>query len=537
MSQRRLLFVLLIPMLALTIASAQSAEHRFASALRIALSSDIRSTDAGVLRDSNTDVVMHHMLEPLVTYGENLDIVPILAESFTITEDQKSYIFVLRENLTFHNGQPVTANDVKWSWDRYLDPDTGWLCRRTLVEDPANPNAGTIIESIAVIDDRSIKFDLRFPSALFLHHIASIQCIGGIIHPDSVTESGEWREPIGTGPYRLKEWRRGEFIDLQRFEYYSIRGQSRNGLGGAKFPYAETVRFQVVPDAFAAKAMLVSGAIDVLPNLSASSRLEIESQESLRLLSQPSPAWNVLLMQTEDELLSDLRIRQAIAHAIDIAVVAEAASFGSAIANPSAVPVQSGFHSDIHDQWLEYDPLRSRELLEQAGYEGEEVILQTNRRFRAMFDQAIAVQAMLHAVGINASLQVLDWATHLSNYFNGRFQLSSFGYSPRTDPTLAYAMFVGSKSENKYIQWDSREAATLVSRSENILDTEERQKAFDELHGGMQTEIPIIGLFNANAYQVVRKSICGYESWSLLLPRAWGVWKSDDCGHSDDASP
>jgi len=273
--------------------------------------------------------------------------------------------------------------------------------------------------------------------------------------------------------------------------------------------------------------MLLSGAIDILPTLTASSRRELENQQSLQLHPQTSPAWNVLLIQTDDPLLQDLKMRQAIAHAIDVEMVSEAATYGFGKPNPSAVPVHSKYHTELHDSWLDYDPEKARALLRDAGYDGSEIKLQTNKRFQSMFDQAIAIQAMLNAAGMNVSLEVLDWATHLSNYFNGRFQLSSFGYSARTDPTSSYGMFVGSKEENAFVQWGSVESTRLVSRSETVLGRAARQDIFDELHTRMKADVPIIGLYNAYALQVTNRSVQGYKSWPLLIPRAWGVWKQE----------
>src|SRR5690606_27260048 len=97
--------------------------------LRVAIPSDIRSTNAGVVRDGITDIVMAHVVEPLVAPRGNLEPGPAMAKSWTVSEDGRTYTFTLRDGAKFHNGAPVTSAEVKWSWERYLDPDTKFPCR------------------------------------------------------------------------------------------------------------------------------------------------------------------------------------------------------------------------------------------------------------------------------------------------------------------------------------------------------------------------------------------------------------------------
>src|SRR6056297_836227 len=101
--------------------------------LTVALNTDIRGTDPGVNRAANTDAVMHHIVEALVGYGEDLRIKPVVAESWERSADRTVYTFHLRGDLRFHNGEPVTSSEVAWSFRRYLDPQTRWKCRSWFV--------------------------------------------------------------------------------------------------------------------------------------------------------------------------------------------------------------------------------------------------------------------------------------------------------------------------------------------------------------------------------------------------------------------
>jgi peptide/nickel transport system substrate-binding protein len=196
--------------------------------LRVAINTDIRSTNPGVNRDANNDTIMHHMVESLVAYGEDLQVKPLLAESIAISDDGRSYRFRLRPGVLFHNGAALTAAHVVWNWHRFLDPATQWQCRRWYTDDNDDPGTSIIVDVRAEQPD-TVVFELQEPNALFLDQMANVQCPSAIVHPDSVAADGNWIEPIGTGPYRLAEWRRGEYVELRRFDQYHTPNGDADG--------------------------------------------------------------------------------------------------------------------------------------------------------------------------------------------------------------------------------------------------------------------------------------------------------------------
>jgi peptide/nickel transport system substrate-binding protein len=121
---------------------------------------------------------------------------------------------------------------------------------------------------------------------------------------------------------------------------------------------------------------------------------------------------------------------------------------------------------------------------------------------------------------------VLDWATQLSNYFEGRFQLSVFSYSARAHPVLSYAAFVGSKRRNAAVQWDDPEARRLLGAATRARTDAEQQRIYDSLHRRMVDQIPIIGLYNEPSSDLVRADVHGYRNWPAGNPRLWGVWRT-----------
>lgn len=489
--------------------------------LRVSLEADIRGTNPGVKRDANTDTVMHHIVESLVAYREDLSVAPLLAESYRIGDGGRSYRFDLRRGVRFHNGAALTADIVKWNWQRYLHPQTRWRCRSWY--DGTHP-LGVEIVSIDTPDASSVVFHLRRPSASFLHLMANIQCPSAIVHPASVGADGQWIEPIGTGPYRLAQWRRGEYVELQRSDHYHTLSGSRDGLVGAKIARAERLRFVVVPEVSVAKAALLAGDLDIVPILPLTLYAELQALPGITLHVQGLLNWMVLLMQTGDPLLADVRIRQALAHAIDIDRLAAYSTAGLGRANTSAIPDASPYYSPQQARRLRpFDLPRARELMQGAGYDGRVITLQTSKKQQELFDNAIIIHAMLRRAGFNVKLEVIDWATLLNNYYAGNFQLLAFSFTARTEPFLNFLTFTGSKKQLASYQWDDPLAIDLLRATETAFEPARRQSLFDRLNARLQHSVPIIGLYNKRNVTATAAGVRGYGTWVAGKPRLWGV--------------
>ena len=493
--------------------------------LRLALQGDVRGFNPGVNRDGETDTVHHHIFESLVAYDADLKVQPMLAQRIVVSDDLTRYEFHLRPNVTFHNGEAVTADHVVWNWRRMLDPATGWRCRSWY---DGSANQGARIDSVTAVGNDRIVFELARPSAVFLDRMANVQCLTAILHPDSLRPDGSVDHPIGTGPYRLARWRRGEYIELRRFDGYRPRPEPRTGYAGGRQPLAPVLRFLVVPDLAIAQAGLLSGDIDILPRVPLHLVGQLQRAPDVRTEAADVLYWAVLLIQSRHPLLRDITVRRAIAHAINIEQVTAIASFDQATANPSAVPHISRFHTPAHDRGIAYDPERAKALLRAAGYDGRPLTLQTNRKYPFMFDTAVAVQAMLVAVGMDVRLEVVDWATQLANYFAGDFELAAFGYSGRTHPVLNYAAILGSKDQSPSYQWESDAALELSAAADQLVDRAAQARLFERIHELMIEEVPIIGLFNRREVDAVRATVVGYRPWAVGRPRLWGVAKRAD---------
>lgn len=507
-------------------ASAQAEEPVNGGILKLARNADIRSLD-GSRQDANTDTALNHLYDPLVAFRDDMSVGPVMAKSWTTSDDGKTWTFTLRDGATYHDGSPVKAGDFAWLWDRYtkLGERTGtpWLCGPVF-----DGSAGLKVNSVTAPDDKTLVFQIEQPNPLFLVRLADQICHIFAISPANVDEKGNWIEgsAIGSGPFKMKEWRKEQYLALERFDKYVPVDEPKSGYAGDRTAYVDEVHFVVVPDANAAETALFAGQLDVVSQLQPDRIADVESKGGT-VLSSPGLSLTTALVQTQDPLLSNVKIRQALAHAIDLEQLTEVKTAGLTKANPSGVPLSSAYYGDAFKVWPAYDPEKAKALLAEAGYKGEKVTIQANRHYIGMYDNAMLLQAMFAGVGVNTEVQVLDWAAQLDNFFSGKFQVQSFGYSQRTDPVVIYGMLMGEKAKDPTAQWDDPKANELYNEISTTDDFETRKQLLGKLQAMMAEQVPILPLYYAPVVEIVSPKVKGYTTWPLGQPRAWGVWKSE----------
>jgi peptide/nickel transport system substrate-binding protein len=487
--------------------------------LRARINADIRSTDPGTNRDANTDGVIGHVVEGLVAFREDTSIGPMLADSWDISADGKTYIFHLRQGVKFHNGATMTSDDVVWSFKRWLDPATQWRCLSEFSE-----SGFTRILGVEAPDPRTVVIRLQRPTALFLGTLARPDCgQTAILHRDSIGPDGKWIAPIGTGPFKLGEWKRGQYVELIRFDGYVARAEPRDGYAGGKKVALDKVRISFIPDSSAAKAGLLSGSLDFITSLSIPDLEDLKTRPEVQLSITPGLTLVGILLQSRDPLLQDVRIRRALALCLDTKEITDAVMQGTASANNSALPIGSPFHGAIEDQGYTQDIAQAKKLLAEAGYKGQPIKLIANKRYSFVFDSAVLVQAMAEAVGLKLDIEVLDWAAQLDRYSKGDYQAMAFIYSARLDPSLSFEMLTGSKATQPRKIWDNPEAEEMLQQSMLITDTAKRQALFDAMHRRFIADVPMIALFNNSELSALRNTVKGYSGWLYPQPRFWGV--------------
>lgn len=491
-----------------------------ASLIKVAIGADIRSINPGVNRDGNTDGVVLNMVEGLVGYRANGTVGPLLAESVNLSDDKRTYTFKLRKDVKFHNGASLTSADVVWNWQRYMAPATDWRCRRDF-----DGSVGLKVEEVKAVDDYTVTMRLAEPSGLFLDGLARLDCgMTAIIHKDSIRADGSFDRPVGTGPFRFADRKIGQSVTLRKFDGYSSPpGDKSDGYLGKKQAEIDEVQFVVLPDASTTIAAMKTGDIDIA-QVSVDSVKDF-SGTKIKVLNTPTAAKYAYLFQTRDPLLSDAKMRQAIASALDLKEITAAVSNGLGTPNASAVYIGSLYHNDTQKKTYAYDEAKAKSLLKEAGYDGRAITMLANRNNEGHFQLAVVAQAMMQAAGINANIEVLDWATQLDRYQKGNYQMMSFSYSPRFDPALSYEQFSGPKATQSRKVWENPDALKIIDGASASSDEKERSRMFDDLHNRQLADTPLILVFNRVEVFAISPTVTGFEPWFASTPRLWNTRK------------
>ncbi len=492
--------------------------------ISIAQSSDLRSNNPGVNRDGNTDGVILHIVEGLVGYSNSGEVKPLLAKSFETSADGLTYTFKLRTDVKFHNGKPLTADDVVWNWTRYLNPETKWTCLKDFSDGGA-----AAVASVKAPDAATVEIKLQKPSAVFLGLMSRPECgFTGMISPESVAADGSFVKPIGTGPFQWNEWKKGEYIHLTRFaDYVSPENDGKpDGMVGAKRPLADGIKFMVIPDASTVKAGLESGVLDTA-EISPDLIPEFKSNDKTQLIVSRNNGKNLFYIQTRDKVLSNPGVRRAMALALDIDQLASAASNGTGEANGSMVSQDSVYFSETQKKRPPYDVAAAKKELADAGYKGEPITIIANKRGNVpSFPAAVMAQAMMQQAGLNVQIEVLDYATQVDRRRSGNYQVISQSVAPRLDPALMYAFYVGDKDKNASLMWEDPKAIALMKAAYVEADQAKRQAIFDEFHELMLKEMPGIFLYDMVDVWGATKKLKGQPVWQSNA-RLWEVSVED----------
>lgn len=483
--------------------------------LNVGFSQDIRGTQPGVDRDGPTDSVLMHVIEGLVGYADDFTIHPVLAESFEVSEDGLAYTFRLRDGVKFHNGQTMTAQDVKWSWDRYMDPATDWRCRTSF-----DGEDGVAVTAMEVVDPLTVRYTLASPSATFLANLARVDCgSAAVLHHDSVAADGSWIKPVATGPFTYGDIKSGQYLELLRFADYVPSEGPASGYTGKKVALVDKIRYNIITEAAVTKTAFMAGDLDIT-SIDARDIGEIEGMGNAHVITVPTAVWETLLINSRDPLLGNVAMRKAIAHALDRDMIVKVTTEGRGKADPSPVPPMSTFYSDAVNTGPQHDLAKVKELLAEAGYNGEKITIITSKRTGGYFERALIAQSMLAEAGINAELETIEWGTQIDLYTSGDYQMMSFAYSARLDPALSFEMITGTQ-DRKVLR--SETAQKLLAEALAVSDPVKRQTLIDALQAEFNEQIPAYAIGHRPENYAVSDKVTGFTGSSIGNEIYWGV--------------
>lgn len=470
--------------------------------LVLAVLSDASSLDPAGSNDVPSSVVQANIYETLVNRDDDNNIVEGLAEKWEAIDDT-TYEFTLRQGVTFHDGEPFTADAVKANLERILDPDVA-SPRYFLFE---------MVTDVIVKDDHTIQIKTEYPFAPLLAHLSHNG--GGMVSPKSIEAdydamaSGKdagsviSTNPVGTGYFKFDNWTPGDEIKLVRNDDY----------WGSKV-HVDSVTFKVIPESAVRNADLETGYVHVADPIQPNEVADINSKDFAKVNQKASSSLAYLGFNTEKEPFNDPKVRKAISMMINKEDISEGVydGFGVLAKGPLA-PGIFGFNDDAKP--LEYNLEEAKKLLAEAGLEdGFKTTIWTNDNPQRQ-QIAVLVQEELKKVNIEVDIEVMEFGAYLEKTANGEHDMFILGWSnPTGDADYGmYALFHSSQKGDPGNRsfYENAEVDKLLEQGRRESDPDERIKIYNQVQELLIEDAPMAYLIHTEYLTGVSNKIKGFS--------------------------
>ncbi|MBA2175463.1 glutathione ABC transporter substrate-binding protein [Halobacillus locisalis] len=430
-----------------------------AQELTYATTSDVVGLSPIDTNDSVSSAMIEQVYETLfVRDPETMEIKPHLAESYE-NPDDLTWVIHLKEDVTFHDGTPFNAEAVKYTFDEFKS------------EERAAPRASLLepVESIEVQDEYTVVLKTKEPYGPLLAALSHTNA--SIVSPEADKAGDLNQNPVGTGPFVFDEWVQGDSVSLSANEDY---------WQGA--PELESVTMKVVPEYSTAVSMLQTGEVQFIDAIPTEQLPRLESMENVEIQQKEGTPVYYLGFNMNKEPFNDINFRKAVSYAVDReAYVSQLNGLG--VKNNSIIgPKVFGYNEEAKDAGYSYDPEKAKSLIEENGFEGQEITLLAANRDMYM-KMAEIVQAQLTEAGLDVSIETMEWGTFLDTTSEGNFEMTFLGWSNSTadGSELLYPNLhsdnIGSSNRMAY---ENAEFDQLVNESRVTVDQDVRKEKLHE---------------------------------------------------------
>jgi peptide/nickel transport system substrate-binding protein len=493
---------------ALAMRGAGTAHAQAKPPLSVAVGTDATTLDPCRIAGGNDYFFFANVFEGLYGPDEQGKPAPLLAESHTVSPDGLVWDFTLRPNARFHNGEPVTADDVRFSWQRAVAPET------------RNPRASVLVANIAdvvVLDERRCQVRLKKRDASFLDNCGEYWYIISRKHVESAGENPFDRMPIGTGPFAFVERRIRSYIKLRGFEQH-----------WGRVPAFGEVTLKVIPDDQSRVAQVQTGEADIVINIPPVLAAPLQRLPNVQIIRAPSfqNIYMALNALNGHPGLQRADVRRALNMAVDKQALLRATMLG--FARQIEMPCQTGiFGCDATVTPYGFDPTRAREILSQAGFDFNRplrILGQGTGRVPQARETVQGVASFLNRIGVRTEITMLDYGAWISTY-------GAKEKDPNVD--LIFANFTDYnadpsgrllrqiRSGSVYSWYSNAEIDAQLDRMNDFASTEERRKFVQSIMAKLHEEAPLITLWTVDsvygAGRGIRWTPTPNVSWPVLF--------------------
>lgn len=479
-----------------------------------ALTGDPQTLDSGLSGSQLTYLVGQNIFEGLFALDETYTPQPMLAESYEVSDDLKTYTFNLRQDVKFHDGSDFDSGDVVASLQRWA------------LVSPSGKAAAPGIVSITAVDPHTVEVVLSAPRFSFVGDLAFFVQSAIMLPEEIATAAGEnplsTEQVIGTGPYELEKMTPGQRVDLIRFEDYVPRTEDMGGFAGAKHAYADEIDFVYVADATQRLNGLKTGQWNWAQTISADDVAAAEKDPSIVVEAGATASINTIYLNNKDvSIFANPKARQALSLLVDPDVIAKATAgpdwlwspLSPSLVTPSNAPMFSDAGSE---EFFDYDPVRAKALFEEAGVTAETPIkIMTTQTYPQFYQWAVMIQAELEKIDVPTEIQVYDYPT-----------LTGLQASEPESWDLSMTYFVGSVTSPSQILWltpgwragyESEALDALMLEYMGSADQKQATAVVDKIQAQVYEDMPVVQLGAVSDLGVYSKTLEFPNDWTQVL--------------------
>ena len=475
-----------------------------------------KSLDPHAVTAVNDFRILMNVYDGLVRYAPGtLEVEPALATNWDVSDDGTVYTFYLAEGVTFHDGSPLTAEVVKFNFERMLNED--------------HPYADTgpfplsfffsAVESVEAVDDLTVRFTLNEPYAPFLSNLA--YPTGLIVSQAAVEEFGKdfGRNPSGTGAYKVVDWTPNQRVVAEANPDY---------WDGA--PALQAVIFRPITDANTRIAEMLSGGLDVMVEVPPDALAQFREDAGFEVLEQAGPHLWFLILNTKEGPFANKLIRQAANYAIDKTALVDNILQGTAEVAAGPTPPAFGWAYNEDLSPYPYDPEKAKALLDEAGYAGEPLTFFVTEGGSGMLDpiaMGTAIQADLKAVGMDVEIETYEWNTFLGEVnpgLEGKADMAEMAWMTNDPDTLPYLALRTEAWPDKggfnSGYYSNPEVDELLVAARTETDQDRRAELYKKMQEIVQDDAPWVFVANWKQNAVTTANVEGFAlqpSFFLLL--------------------
>lgn len=454
----------------------------------------------------STFQVLENVYDTIVQPGPDLTMEPALATEWTTSDDSLTWTFTLRDDVVFHNGRPLTAADVVYSLERIRDPEVG-----------AGPSYRlAAVDTITALDDHTVEITVTAPTPNLLTLIGGYKGMA-IVAEENVADGSIDIHPIGTGPFAFESYSPGDGITLVRNDDY---WRADEGL-----PYLDGVVFQEIPDPTVMLTNLQTGNVDWIDSVPAAELESLEASDGVVVGRTPGGDYHYFALNQARAPFDDVRVRQAIATAIDRNELTEAATFGAATPNQTAIPAGNFWYFD-YAPFATADLDAARALLDDAGVSDLTIEFLVTSSNPETVLQAQVLAAQLEPLGITVVINDVDWSTWLDMQGQGEFDAFMLSWVGNIDPDEFYYAQHHTDGTFNFQGYSNPALDELLDAARVEVDEDARKDLYDQAATIIVDEASYIYLYNPDSIDAWNPNVNDYQTRGDNAVRFVETWLS-----------